>query len=274
MPVIDFHVHVTRVDEYSPVFLENLERIFNEDPSDYIRRVLGRPEALLDHLDQQGIDYAVCLAEINPLVIGVSSNDRVAEFCRSSERLIPFACINPYTTSDPVDELLRCVELGHKGFKLYPVYQHFYPNDRRLYTFYARAEEIGIPIMFHTGSSTFPGSRLKYGDPLYLDDVAVDFPRLNIIMAHSGRGFWYEQAFSLAKLHDHIYMEISGLPSRNLLTYFPALEKLEDKVIFGSDWPAITDVAENITAIRGLPISQAAKNKILGLNAKRLLGLP
>jgi uncharacterized protein len=258
---------VTRVEEYSSRFKESLQEIFHEDPSDLIRDTLESPETLLDYLDQQGIDIAVCLAEINPLIIGTSSNDRVAEFCSSSKRLIPFGCVNPYITGDLEGEVQRCVDLGHRGFKLYPVYQYFYPNDRKLYPFSAGAEEHGLPVIFHTGTSTFPGSRLKYGDPLLLDDVAVDFPGLNIIMAHSGRGFWYDRAFSLAKLHDHIIMEISGLPPRKLLAYFPDLEKLEDKILFGSDWPALTDIAGNIAAIRRLSISEEAKNKILGLNA-------
>ncbi|MFH1490163.1 MAG: amidohydrolase family protein [Pseudomonadota bacterium] len=273
-PVIDFHVHVTRVEEYSPRFVETLRNTSGNDPSEYIRSVLKSPGALLDYLEDQGVDYAVCLAEINPLIIGTSSNDRVAEFCSSSPRLIPFACVNPYVTTDLAGEMVRCFESGHRGFKLYPVYQHFYPNDRRLYPFYARAEELKLPIMFHTGTSTFPGSRLKYGDPLFLDDLAVDFPALKIVMAHSGRGFWYDRAFSLARLHEHVIMEISGLPPQKLPDYFPDLEKLQDKILFGSDWPALTDVAGNITAIRALPISEEAKDKVLGLNAKRLLGLP
>jgi hypothetical protein len=127
--------------------------------------------------------------------------------------------------------------------------------------------------MIHTGSSIFRGSRLKYGDPLYIDDVAVDFPNLVIVMAHSGRGFWYERAFFLAKLHENVYMEISGLPPQKLLTYFPDLEKLADKVIFGSDWPGMPDIRRNIEVIRGLPLTESTKEKILGENAARILGL-
>ena len=274
LPVIDFHFHVTTADEYASWLLDWLRPAAKGKPLEHLHRVLDTPQGMLEYLDAQGIDYAVCLAETNPLTTGVSPNDRVAEFCRTSQRLIPFANINPYVTPDPVAELTRCVtELGHRGLKLYPVYQHFYPNDRRLYPVYARAQEMGVPIMFHTGSSTFPGARLKYGDPLYLDDVAVDFPRLTIIMAHSGRGFWYDRAFFLARLHEHVYMEITGLPPQKLLVYFPDLEKLADKVIFGSDWPAVTDIAGNIAIIRRLPLAEETKEKILGGNAARLLGV-
>jgi predicted TIM-barrel fold metal-dependent hydrolase len=274
MPIVDFHFHVTTADEYAPWFLDWMSPVVKSTPEEYLHRVLDTPESMLEYLDEQGIDYAVCLAETNPLTTGVSTNDRVAEFCRSSHRLVPFANINPYVSPDPVGELMHCVESGHRGLKLYPVYQYFYPNDRRLYRLYEKAQDIGLPVMFHTGSSSFPGARLKYGDPIYLDDVAVDFPRLTIIMAHGGRGFWYDRAFFLTRLHKHVHIEITGLPPQNLLIYFPELEKVADKIIFGSDWPAVTDIAANIASIRSLPLADEAKDMILGGNAARLLGLP
>ncbi|EFK09369.1 amidohydrolase family protein [delta proteobacterium NaphS2] len=273
MPVIDFHIHVTLPKEYAPWFLEWLRPILEGDPAKELRRVLQTPQAMLEYLDDQGIDYAVCLAETNPLVTGVSTNERVAEFCSYSPRLIPFANINPYIVADLASELERCVEMGHRGLKLYPSYQHFYPNNHRLYPLYAKAQDMKIPVMFHTGTSTFPGARIKYSDPLVLDDVAVDFPELTLIMAHSGRGFWYDRAFSLARMHAHIYLEITGLPPKKLPLYFPDLEKLADKVIFGSDWPAVTNIAGNIAAIRSLPFADETKEKILGLNAAQVLGL-
>jgi predicted TIM-barrel fold metal-dependent hydrolase len=243
------------------------------DPKAYIDAVLQSPGDFLSYLDSQGIDYGVCLAEINPLVTGTISNEEVLEFCKGNERLIPFANINPHLTRNLAFELERCIDLGHRGLKLYPTYQHFYPNEPRLYQLYGKAQDLRIPVMFHTGSSSFPGAKIRFGDPLYLDDVAVDFPDLTIIMSHAGRGFWYDRAFSLAKLHKNIYLDITGLPPSKLLKYFPELERIGKKILFGSDWPAITDISKNIEAIRSLPISEDTKRDILGLNAIRLLGL-
>ncbi len=273
MPIVDFHIHITRSEEYAPWFMEWLRPGLGEEPGAYLDRTLESPESLLGYLDEQGIDYAVCLAETNPLITGTSPNGRVAEFCRASPRLIPVANVNPFVTREPVEEIRRCVESGHRGLKIYPVYQGFYPNDRRLYPVYAAAQGMGLPVMFHTGSSTFPGARLKYGDPIHLDDVAVDFPALTIIMCHAGRGFWYDRAFFLARLHRNVHLDITGLPPHKLLDYFPELEKLAHKVFFGSDWPALTSIAANIAAIRRLPLSQEARDNILGANAARLLGL-
>jgi predicted TIM-barrel fold metal-dependent hydrolase len=93
-------------------------------------------------------------------------------------------------------------------------------------------------------------------------------------MCHCGRPFWYDQAFGLARLHKNVYMEISGLPPRKLLTYFPELERVADKVVYGSDWPGISSMAANVETIRSLALSDQAKEKILGGNAARLVKLP
>ncbi|HEY5729170.1 MAG TPA: amidohydrolase family protein, partial [Anaerolineales bacterium] len=131
----------------------------------------------------------------------------------------------------------------------------------------------GLPMLVHTGSSVFKGSRIKYGDPLLLDDVAVDFPHLTILMAHCGRPFWYDHAAWMARQHENVYMEVSGLPAKKLLEYFPRLEELSDKVVYGSDWPGNPDLRRNPDAIRGLPISEKAKQAILYDNAAKILKL-
>jgi predicted TIM-barrel fold metal-dependent hydrolase len=232
------------------------------------------PGFLVEHLKRNGVDYAVVLAELSPITTGITSNEYVSEFCRGRQELIPFANLNPFLSARLADELERYVQdLGMKGMKLYPTYQQFFPNDRMLYPLYAKAQDLKIPVMVHTGSSLFQGSRMKYGDPVLLDDVAVDFPELTLIEVHSGRGFWYEAAFFLAKLHPRVYMEISGLPPQRLLDYFPDLEKNADKIIFGSDWPGMPGIANNIETIQSLPLKEETKKKVLGENAQKILKL-
>lgn len=273
MPVIDFHLHPAKYETYQPGAKGYLESVIGEDMERYIAR-MATPEAVVDMLEESGVDYAIVLAELSPITTGMMSNEGVAEFCQASERLIPFANINPYLVASPAEELERWVKgLGFRGLKLYPTYQHFYPNESAIYPLYAQAEELGIPVMIHTGSSAFRGSRLKYGDPLFIDDLAVDFPNLVLIQAHSGRGFWYDRALFLARLHEKVYMEIAGLPPQKLLTYFPDLERNSAKVLFGSDWPGVRSIKANIEALRALPISEEAKRKMLGGNAARILAL-
>jgi len=271
-PVIDFHLHAGLYHEMHPWVIEWMKNEL-DDPQSFVSDVLTR-ERIVSYLADNGVDYAVALAELSPITTGVLSNEGVAELCRGIDRLIPFCNINPFLIADLAGQLEWYVtEMGFRGVKLYPTYQHFYANESRLYPLYAKAQELQIPVMIHTGSSIFRGARLKYGDPLYMDDVAVDFPDLTLLMVHSGRGFWYDRAYFLAKLHANMYMEISGLPPQKLLVYFPELEQVADKVVFGSDWPGMPHIKRNIEVIRGLPLKEETKEKILGGNAARILGL-
>jgi predicted TIM-barrel fold metal-dependent hydrolase len=92
-------------------------------------------------------------------------------------------------------------------------------------------------------------------------------------MAHSGRGLWYDKAFFLSRLHPNLFLEVSGLPPKNLLNYFPDMEKNIDKFIYGSDWPAVRSISSNIVGIQKLPLSEESKKKVLYENAARILGL-
>ncbi|MBM4329814.1 MAG: amidohydrolase [Deltaproteobacteria bacterium] len=277
MPVIDFHIHIGDAGGMKPWVTSFFQNYGKGSGAEEVIGKDGRmdPAALVGMLRKNGVDYAVILAELSPITTGMTSNEDVAEFCKSRKELIPFANLNPYLSSRLGEELERCVrDLGMRGIKLYPTYQQFYPNDRMLYPLYAKAQDLKIPVMVHTGSSLFRGSRMKYGDPVLLDDVAVDFPELVLLLVHSGRGFWYDAAFFLAQLHPHVYMEIAGLPPQNLLKYFPDLEKNADKIIFGSDWPGVPGIGKNIETIRSLPIKEETKRKILGDTAARILGIP
>lgn len=282
--LIDFHVHVSRSEHERPWVLEFTQSQYDGELWPLVDSVVT-PEAIRPFLQANGIDWAVALAENCPMTTGVTPSDFVADLCARANalpdpeagprgRLIPFASVNPYLTSDLAGELERLVlEAGFRGLKLYPVYQHHYVHEPRLYPLYARAQALGIPVLVHTGSSVFKGARIKYGDPLHLDDVAIDFPELTLVMAHSGRPFWYEQAFWMARRHPNVYLEVSGLPAKKLLDYFPDLERLADKVIYGSDWPANPYLRRNVDAILDLPLKDATKEKILWRTAARVLRL-
>lgn len=273
-PVIDFHIHPIVYDQfYVESALNWIKEIHADKNWDQFYKDFSDPAHLCKFLQNIGIDYGVVMAEISPLVTGVCSNEYVLQFCQDQDMLIPFASINPALTLNTGQELKQYTEQGFKGIKIYPTYQHCYPNDRRLYPLYSQAEALGVPVMVHTGTSIFKGAKLKYGDPLYLDEVAVDFPDLTIILVHSGRGFWYDQAFVLTRLHDNVYLELAGLPPKKLLTYFPELERVAGKILFGTDWPGITDPGGNIKAIKDLPLSNDTIRKILGGNASKILKL-
>lgn len=126
--------------------------------------------------------------------------------------------------------------------------------------------------MIHAGTSIFPGSSDKYGDPKVVNEIAADFPNLVLIMSHGGRGFWYSDAQFVVRHRKNVYIDISGLPVHRLLDYFPQMERLKDKFLFGTDWPGVP-MKKTIEAFLQLPLSEAAKEAILYRNAARVLKL-
>ncbi len=275
--ILDFHTHGVRPDPSMPAgykaFMSSNQG-GDLDKCDEFAEHYSDPQHFLAVLDDAGVDYAVVLAETAVITSAVIPNDHVQQFTAASNgRLIPFCTFNPYMVLNPAAELDTAVRQGgFRGLKLYPTYEYFYPNQPLLYPLYAKAQDLGIPVMAHTGSSVFAGSRLKYGDPLFWDDVAVDFPELTIIMCHGGRMLWYDRAATLVRLHKNVYFDVSGLPPKRLLDYWPDLERLADKVLFGTDWPG-AKIGANLKAFQNIALSEEAKQKILWANGSRILGL-
>jgi hypothetical protein len=161
--------------------------------------------------------------------------------------------------------------------KIHPPHQLLYPNDylrgvTELEIIYRAAEANGIPVMFHTGTSIFPGARNKFGDPIYLDDVAVDFPKMKILLAHGGRPLWMDTAFFLVRRHPNVYLDISGIPPKSLLRYFPRLAEIADKTLFGTDWPGpgVPDVGKNLAEFRNLGLANDIEQQILSKTALQI----
>jgi predicted TIM-barrel fold metal-dependent hydrolase len=192
-----------------------------------------------------------------------------------SDVLIPFASIDPAKGKMGVREARRLVEhFGVRGFKFHPTYQAFYPNDRAAYPLYDAIQEAGVPALFHTGQTGVGagmrggyGMRLKYSNPMYIDDVAADFPDLKIIMAHPSFP-WQEEALAVATHKPNVYIDLSGW-SPILVKYANSL--LKERMLFGSDWPAIMP-DRWLADFDKLDIKPEVRPLILKENARRLLG--
>lgn len=272
MNVVDFHIHIGTQDQFLPWVMDFFRKSNPHYAETFAEKIT--PEAAVAFLKSQGVDRAVILAEYAPKASAWVTNEFVSEFSKDYEELIPFGCIN-FEDKTPYEAQARyAVErLGVKGFKLLPSYQHFYPNDPKLFPFYEYVQSLGMPIMFHTGTSIFHGTRIRYADPLLLDDVADEFPRLNIIMEHGGRTFWYDRAAWLVSKYRNMHIGIAGIATRHLPKLFPRLEQYRDRFVFGSDWPGVADIRGLIDRVQALPYSDETKEMILCKNAERLLGL-
>jgi len=210
------------------------------------------------------------------------SNEEIAEVAAANpDVLIPFASIDPWKGKAGAREARRLIsEHGIKGFKFHPSMQAFFPNDRHAYVLYEAIAEAGLPALFHTGQSGIGmgqpaggGIRLKYSNPIYLDDVAVDFPEMPIILAHPSMP-WQDEAIAVAMHKPQVYIDLSGWSPK----YFPpqlvhhANTLLKHKVLFGSDYPFITP-DRWLEDFEQAGFRDEVKPLILKDNAARLLGL-
>jgi len=209
-------------------------------------------------------------------------NEEVAEIAaQNSDIMIPFASIDPAKGKAGAREARRLIrDFGIKGFKFHPTMQGFYPNDRSAYVLYEAIAEEGCIALFHTGQtgvgSGMPGGmgmRLKYSNPMYLDDVAADFPDMKIILAHPSFP-WQEEALSVATHKPNVYIDLSGWSPK----YFPPIlvrytnSLLKHKMLFGSDWPAILP-DRWLADFEKLDIKDEVRPLVLKENAAKLLNL-
>jgi len=210
------------------------------------------------------------------------TNDQVIEFALANPDIaIPFASVNPTRGAEAVREARRLVDAGVvRGLKLHPPIQQFSPDDRVAYPLYEVFAEAKLPVLFHTGHSGIGtgmrgggGIRLKYGNPMPIDDVAVDFPDMPIIMAHPSFP-WQDEAISICLHKPQVYIDLSGWSpkyfSPNLIQYANTL--LKHKVLFGSDYPLLTP-DRWMADFDKIAIRDEVKPLILKENARRLFGL-
>ncbi len=272
--VLDFHIHI-RTPAHRGTRDFAFIRSVNPGLEGQLHSFAAR-EGVEAALAAEGVGQAVVIPELLPFSGLRITAEWIAEYCRGSGRLFPFAHFNPLEERDPVEALRRQVEgLGCRGLKLLPSYQHFYLTDRRLYPVYEAAQALGIPCMFHCGSSVFDRTVMRFCDPLQIDELCRDFPDLVVVAAHGGRGFWYAEVTFLTRLHRNLYFDVAGLPPQKLLEYFPEMPRLADRILFGTDWPVVPGgrIRPHIEAIRAFPIPPAAVEAILGGTARRLLRL-
>ena len=211
----------------------------------------------------------------------VTSEEVAEQAALHSDIVIPFAGVDPRAGKVAVIQARRLIEEhGVKGFKFHPSTQAFFPNDTEYYPLYEVLEEFRMPALFHTGQTGAGagvrgggGRRLKYSNPLFLDDVAVDFPDLPIVLAHPSFP-WQDEALSIATHKPNVYIDLSGWSPKyfppNLVRYSNTL--LKQKVLFGSDYPVITP-DRWLEDFEKVEVKPEVRPLILKENAARLFGL-
>ncbi len=274
LTAIDVHVHLEHAGEATEA---------DKKAAAYFKGGASRdPEAMADYYRSRRMAFVVFTVDETRSGMVRLSNDDVVEFARrNADIAIPFASINPARGAEGVREARRLVEAGRvRGLKLHPPVMEFVPNDRAAYPLYEVFAEARLPVVFHTGHSGIGtgmrgggGIRLKYGDPMPIDDVAVDFPDLPIVMAHPSFP-WQDEAISICLHKPQVYIDLSGWSpkyfSPTLIQYANTL--LKEKVLFGSDYPMLTP-DRWLADFENIAIRDEVRPLILRENALRLLKL-
>ena len=208
-------------------------------------------------------------------------NEEVLEAAQAnSDMMVAFASIDPHKGRFGAREARRLIAEGVRGFKFHPTCQGFFPNDRMAYKLYEVIAEHKLPAIFHSGHSGIGtgmrgggGMRLKYSNPIHVDDVAVDFPDMKIIIAHPSWP-WQDEALSVCLHKPNVYIDLSGWSPKR---FAPELVReirgrMRDRVLFGTDYPFLTH-EQWFGAWDTLGIPDEVTDKVLLGNATRLLGL-
>ena len=276
-PLVDVHLHAARLPTLKPAWRTWAQDFGDTGLIDAVYDADGTvdPARFDAYLAAEGVDVALLFAEYSPRVTGIQAVEDLLPLTAHSDRMRLVANVNPHLHYPVEEELARQLGLGAVACKVHPVHGGFPANDRAMYPAYALCQDAGIPLVVHCGTSTFPGSMNAYADPVLLDDVLRDFRSLDVVLAHGGRGWWYDAAAFLALSHERVWIELSGLPPSRLRDYYArqSWSRLTRKMIFGTDWPGVPGIARNARAVAALCPSDEVTGLVLAGNAARVYNL-
>jgi len=276
--LVDVHMHISRLETVSNGWRQWVTNFGGTGVIERFYDSVGAvdPARFSRYLDAEGVDTALVLCEYSPKVAGLQPVEDLLPLTKHDPgRIRPIANINPHLHYPVTAELERQLGLGAVALKIHPVHGGFPANDRALYPAFEICRSRGIPVVVHCGTSSFPGATNSYADPVLLDEVLRDFPGLNIVLAHGGRGWWYDAAAFLALSFGNVWIELSGLPPRRLPEYYARhnFARLCQRFIFGTDWPGVPGIARNARAVAALCPDEETAGLVLGGNARHVYRL-
>ncbi len=269
MKIIDFHVHAGKFE----LLRDDIQELLTRRPMESnvnIAEVFSQPEILENYLTSNGIHRAVLLAECGPGTNYTIDSQMIAEFVQNKDMFIPFGSINP-NYHDTKDEFWKSIKLGIKGFKFYPADHSFNALREDMQFVYKMCESLGLPVMFHTGLTAQKDTEQQFINPLDFQPLAETYPDLVLILAHGGKPHWYEEARTMALSFPNVYIDTALIDPLSLEQAFPDLEKLSQKIIFGSDWPVVGSYSNLLEQYRQANIAESIICAIFYQNAERIL---
>jgi len=277
-PLVDAHLHAARLPTVKPAWQVWAGGFGDQAVLDRVYDAAGTvdPARFDAYLADEGVDIALVLAEYSPKVTGIQPvEDMLPLTAHAPNRIKLIGNINQHLHYPADEELYRQVELGAVACKIHPVHAGVAANDRALYPVYEVCQAERIPVVVHCGTSTFPGSANRFADPILLDEVLHDFRDLTVVLAHGGRGWWYDAAAFLALSNERVWIELSGLPPSRLREYYARhnWNRLARRFIFATDWPGVPGIARNARAVADLCPDENTARLVLAGNAAHVYRL-
>jgi predicted TIM-barrel fold metal-dependent hydrolase len=277
-PLVDAHVHAARLPTLKPAWRQWACDFGDPAVFDGVYGADGTvdPGRFDAYLADEGVDVALALTEYSPKTTGVQPVEDVLPLTAyNPDRIKLIANINPHLHYPVDEELRRQIALGAVACKIHPVHAGVAVDNRWLYPAYEVCQSAGIPLVVHCGTSSFPGLSYRFADPVLLDDVLHDFRDLSVVLAHGGRGWWYDDAAFLALSNERVWIELSGLPPSRLREYYARhnWNRLIRRMIFGTDWPGVPGIARNARAVAALCADEETAGLVLAGNATRVYNL-
>ncbi|BBD73235.1 amidohydrolase [Sulfodiicoccus acidiphilus] len=278
MGFVDAHTHLWFNEVVTPDMLERSSSVGHRIPIFYREQVLRE-------MDDANLEYVVIVAYPMRKLWGAKEDFPIRTLRALRDVPDRFSVVGGVeVTSLTTEETLKWLgaqyEAGVSGFKLHPPHMWIKPNDYRpeergvkqLEVLYQFAEDHSLPVMIHTGTSSFLPSRNKYGDPVFVDDVVVDFPRLKVILAHMGRPNWVGSAFQLVRIRKNLWGDVSSIPPKRLLNYLPRLEEVRDKMLYGSDVGdlGVKGLSSNLEEFLQVSVSEESKVLMASTNPRQI----
>ena len=273
--IIDFRVQIPRAERVKsrPDYMKRYGEVFDMPSVSYTE------EQLLRALQDAQIDRAVIQSEWSSGDYREENEVAARLVRRYPDRLLGFCSVNAAEGLTAVNELKRCIEeLGLQGLNVQPFASKLYANDKKFYPLYLKCLEYGIPVTIHSGINYSYDRSIDFGRPIFVDEVACDFPGLNIVLNHGGWP-WVHESVAIARKHVSVFLEIGGIAPKYIgrpntgwemfITF--ANHLLQNQILFATD--SMIPFGRAVTEATALPLKPNVLNKLMHGNASRLLGL-
>lgn len=252
--VVDAHVHSPVLDSLAPAWLEWADEFSRGTNwrAAYDDRGVPAPDEIDALFAAEGVDVALLFCEHSPRTTGIQRFEDVLPIVEQHPaRFRAVANVNPHVHWPAEQEAERQLDSGAVALKLHPVHGGFDLRDPELTPVYRVCADRRVPVIVHSGTSSFPGSRSSFGNPEHLIDVLDRHPTLTVVLAHGGRGWHYDAAALLALARPNVWLDLAGLPPHKLGEYYQHFDmrRLATRWIFGTDWPGLPGTRRNVETL-------------------------